>query len=120
MGTLVLISQSVVAIGLLNVWLLRRGKATAWRGGSSSTMKEEFEVYGLPSWSMGIVGTLKVTLALTLLAGIWVPSATAYAAGGIAVLMAGAVAMHVKVGDPLRKSLPAFSLLVMALFIAVS
>jgi hypothetical protein len=36
----------------------------------------------------------------------------------MAVLMAGAVGSHVKVGDPLQKSLPSFSLLLLSLFIA--
>ena len=36
----------------------------------------------------------------------------------MAVLMVGAVGSHVKVGDPLRKSLPSFSLLLLSLFIA--
>jgi hypothetical protein len=33
--------------------------------------------------------------------------------------MLGAVIMHVKVKDPLRKSLPAFTMLVLATFVAV-
>jgi hypothetical protein len=36
------------------------------------------------------------------------------AAGLVAVLMLGAVAMHLKVGDPLRKALPAALVLAMS------
>lgn len=48
------IIQLVIALGILNVWLLRFGKTTAWRGGAAKNMKEEFAVYGLPSWSVGV------------------------------------------------------------------
>jgi hypothetical protein len=51
--------------------------------------------------------------------GLWFPEVTQLAAGGIATLMLGAVAMHVKVGDPLKKSLPASSLLALALVVAL-
>lgn len=104
-------------LGLLNVWLIRARQATAWRAGEASTMREEFATYGLPAWFMVVIGVLKVTLAVALLVGIWYTPIALPAAIGIAVLMAGAVAMHVKVNDPPRKSLPAFSLLVLAVVI---
>lgn len=74
-------------------------------------MREEFAAYGLPAWSMGVVGFLKVTLAILLLVSIWLPVLTRPAAIGIAALMLGAVSMHLKVRDPLKKSLPALTLL---------
>jgi hypothetical protein len=37
----------------------------------------------------------------------------------MAVLMAGAVTMHMKVRDPLMKALPSFALLVLSLLVAV-
>jgi len=52
MSLFIVICQLVIALGIFNVWLLRSGKATAWRGGEARTMKEEFEVYGLPAWFM--------------------------------------------------------------------
>jgi hypothetical protein len=33
--------------------------------------------------------------------------------------MLGAVAMHVKIGDPVKKSVPAFTMLVLSVLIAV-
>jgi len=120
MDMLVLQCQLIIALGLLNVWLLRSGKATAWRGGSARNMREEFAAYGLPAWFMWVVGGLKVSLAILLIVGLWVNTVTRPAAIGIAVLMLGAIAMHVKVGDPLRKSLPATSLLLLCLFIATT
>ena len=117
MDTVILLSQILIGLGILNVWLLRFGKATSWRGGNATNMREEFEVYGLPGWFLTAVGALKVLLAVALIAGIWVPGLTKYAAGGLAVLMLGAVAMHFKVGDPLKKSLPGFAVLVLCLLV---
>jgi hypothetical protein len=119
MELLVLASQLIIGFGLLNVWILRPSKATAWRGGQAATMREEFDVYGLPGWFMTVIGFLKVTLALALIAGVWFPGITRPASLGIAALMLGAVAMHVRVKDRPMKSLPAFSLLVLALFVAL-
>jgi hypothetical protein len=112
--------QVVIALGILNVWLLRFGKPTGWRGGSAQNMKEEFEAYGLPAWSVQVVGFLKLLLAALLVAGIWVPSLRMPAAVGMAALMLGAVAMHVKVKDPMKKSLPAFTMLVLSVIVALA
>jgi hypothetical protein len=76
MTTIVLIAQLVVAFAGLNVWILRFGKATSWRGGEATNMKEEFAVYGLPDWFMLTVGFLKISLAALLVAGVWVPAFT--------------------------------------------
>ena len=113
METLVQICQIIVGCGLLNVWLLRYNKSTAYRGGTASNMREEFAAYGLPAWSCYLVGFLKVASAFALLAGL-LPDLSIVvlpAAVIVAVLMAGAVAMHLKVGDPFKKSVPALSVL---------
>ncbi|HEX2917693.1 MAG TPA: DoxX family protein [Edaphobacter sp.] len=117
MQTLRLVLQVVVALGLLNVWLLRFGRSTPYRGGNAQSMRDEFAVYGLPAGAMYAVGTLKVLAALCLLAGIWIHALVFPAAAVVAVLMVGALAMHLKVRDPLMKSLPALSVLVMSLAI---
>lgn len=117
MKLLVLILQIIVALGLLNVWLLRFNKSTAYRGGNARSMREEFAAYGLPVWLCYLVGFLKVTSALALLAGFFLPELVLPAASIIAVLMVGALAMHVKVKDPAIKSLPAFLVLAMCLVI---
>jgi len=102
-----------VALGLLNVWLLRSGSATDYRGGDARSLKEEFAAYGLPDVAFYVVGLLKVGSALALIAGLWMPELVAPAAGIVALLMVGALGMHVKVKDPLMKSLPAFLMLAM-------
>jgi hypothetical protein len=119
MDLAVKVIQVVVALGIYNVWLVRFRKSTSWRGGTAQNLREEFEVYGLPGWFMGVVGFLKLLCATLLIAGVWYPALTRPAAVGLAVLMAGAVAMHFKVKDPLMRSLPAFTMLVLSVAIAV-
>lgn len=114
-----LIAQWIIGLGILNVWLLRSKRATAYRGGDAQTMQEEFSVYGLPIWFMYAVGTLKVLLALALIAGTWIPELVQPAAFAMAVLMAGAVGMHIKVNDTLKKTGPASVMLVLSLFVVM-
>lgn len=111
MEWLVLASKITIALALLNVWLVRAGKPTAWRGKNAQNMSEEFAAYGLPVWSVWLVGSLKVTLAILLLASIWLVAISRPVAIGIAVLMLGAVSMHLKVHDPIKKALPALTLM---------
>ena len=118
METIISIIQVIISLGILNVWVLRFGKSSSWRGGEAKNMKEEFQVYGLPSWFVGVVGFLKVLFALMLIVGLWVPALVQPAAIGIALLMSGAIVMHVKVKDPATKSLPAFSLLILSAIVA--
>jgi uncharacterized membrane protein YphA (DoxX/SURF4 family) len=114
------ISQIAVALGILNVWLLRSGRPTSWRGGGARSLREEFEVYGLPAWFMRAVGSLKILLAILLIAGLWVPAVTRPAALAMGGLMLGAIAMHLRVRDPWYRSLPALSLLVLCLLVAAA
>jgi len=81
MGFVPTIAQVLIAIGIYNVWLLRAGKATSWRGADATNMKEEFAAFGM------------------------------------AVLMLGAITMHIKVKDPLQRSLPAFTIFVLCAII---
>lgn len=111
MKTLLIALQIAVALGLLNVWLLRFGQSTAYRGGEARSMQEEFANYGLPRWFMFLIGASKVAAALCLIAGLWIHSLVLPAAGLICALMVGALAMHMKVRDPWRKSLPALLVL---------
>ena len=113
------ILQVVVGLGLLNVWLVRAQSSTAFRGGAAQSLREEFSAYGLPDWCFYVVGVLKIGSGVLLIVGIWVPEVVPPAAGTVAVLMVGALSMHAKVKDPLRKSLPAFLMLLMAVAIVL-
>lgn len=108
----------VVALGILNVWLLRFHRSTPYRGGEAGNMKEEFATYGLPEWFMWGVGGLKVILALSLLAGFWKPELLQPAALALAALMLGAVCMHLKIRDTSKKTAPSVSMLVLSLIVA--
>jgi hypothetical protein len=109
--------QVIMAFGLLNVWIFRLNRATNYRGGAAKSLKQEFEIYGLPGWFFYVVGFLKLTIAVALLIGIWIAQLVPPAVIILTVLMLGAIIMHIKVRDPIIKSMPAFLMLVMCLFL---
>lgn len=82
-------------------------------------MRGEFEAYGLPAWAMWVTGVVKIGVAVTMFAGIWVPMLVQPAALVLILLMLGALAMHAKVKDPLIAYVPALVMLLMAVAIAV-
>lgn len=120
MEVAVKIVQIVIGLGILNVWLVRLGKQTPFRGGDAKNMKEEFAVYGLPIWFLVVVGVFKIVFAAMLIVGVCFPFLTLPAAIGMSALMLGAVSMHVKVKDPVKKAVPAFCLLALCLIVAVA
>jgi hypothetical protein len=73
MDYLIIALQIIVGISILNVWLVQPQKDTRWRGGDATTIFEEFKVYGLPEWSVYVIGGLKVILALITDCGHLVP-----------------------------------------------
>ena len=119
MDYLLIALKLIVALGILNVWLLRRDKSTAYRGKDAKTLREEFAVYGLPFPIFCLIGVLKVGLALALVASLWNPSLAQPAAVGMGVLMLGAFFMHLKVKDPISKALPSLAVLAMCVAIAL-
>ena len=119
MQAIQMILQIVIALGIFNVWFLRFGRSTQWRGGTATNMKEEFAVYGLPEWALYVIGFLKLLFATLLLVGLFVPRVVNPAAIVIAILMAGAMIMHFKVSDPLKRALPSFLMLGMSMLVVV-
>ena len=107
----------IVGISILNVWLLQKNKATKWRGGESQNIFEEFEVYGFSKQFCYVIGFLKVSLALLLLASIQFQVLALVGSLGLAILLLGSILMHFKIKDPLYKSFPAFLFFVMNLLI---
>lgn len=103
--------QLIIAFGLLNVWVIRRDRETAYRGACGNSLKNEFIAYGLPLWSFYVVGFIKVSAALVLLLGVWKPFVVFPAAFVIVLMMIGAVCMHIKVRDPFKKFVPALIML---------
>jgi hypothetical protein len=121
MDIFIIILKIIIVIGILNVWLLRFNTKTEWRGNGASNMKEEFSNYGLPTWFVPIIGFLKIGFAALLVISIFKTDANLafIGAGGMGVLMIGAIGMHVKIKDTLRRSLPAFLMLVMSAIIVL-
>jgi len=114
-----IILQVIAGLGLINVWVVRARASTSFRGGSSQTLREEFDAYGLPGWTFYAVGASKIVSAVLLIVGIWVPQVVLPAALIVAALMVGALAMHAKVKDPPIKWVPAFLMLAMVVGIAL-
>lgn len=100
---------------IFNVWFFRFSKATPYRGGDATTLKEEFIVYGLEGSMIYVIGGIKLLACALLLLGLHYKKLIRPAATTLAVLMLGALAMHFKVEDPLMRSLPAAILLTLAL-----
>jgi hypothetical protein len=121
MDIFIIVLKIIIVIGILNVWLLRFNTKTEWRGNGASNMNEEFSNYGLPTWFVPIIGFLKIGFALLLVISIFKTDANLafIGAGGMGVLMIGAIGMHVKIKDTLRRSLPAFLMFVMSAIIVL-
>lgn len=119
MDKLLIALQIIVALGILNVWILRPGKTTPFRGGDAKNLREEFAAYGLPFWFMCVIAVLKVGLALALIAATWIPRLAQPAAIGLGLLMLGAFVMHLKVKDPIEKALPSLAVLALCAAIAL-
>ncbi|MEM7325258.1 MAG: DoxX family protein [Actinomycetota bacterium] len=114
------IAQVAAATWIYNVWFNRFDKDTGYRGGEATNMREEFQEYGLSEKTMYAVGTTKVALATLMLVGLFVPKLTRPASTGLAALMLGAVGMHAKVNDPVKRAVPALSVLTGATVAAVA
>lgn len=113
------LAQTAAALWILNVWFHRFNKDTGYRGGDATNMKEEFEEYGLSETTMYAVGAAKVSLAGLMLVGHAAPRVVRPASIGLAALMLGAIGMHIKVGDPVKRYLPALSVFSLATISAI-
>jgi len=111
--------QIAIAITLINVWIMHFSKPTKYRGKGAKNMLNEFKAYGLPAWFMYIVGISKLLIASCLIIGIWFPIFVFPATVLLAVLMIGAIAMHVKVKDSFKRTAPATILLLITFILMV-
>lgn len=117
MEYIIIALKLIVGLSLLNVWLLQSKKETPWRGGDARTLADEFKIYGLSTWMFYFVGTLKIGFSIFLLVSIWYPSIEHIASVSLAVLLLGSIIMHIRIHDPIKKSIPAALFLVMCLAI---
>ena len=118
MDLVTILIQVFIACAMLDVWLIRYNRPGVFRGGDAKTMAEEFEVYGLPVWFRNFIRVAKLSAGAAMIVGIWIPVAAVVAGIGLAVLMAGAVTMHIKVKDPIYKAFPSSLFLVLSLVVA--
>ena len=81
-------------------------------------MKAEFVRYRLTHYRW-IVGWLQVAGALGLLLGLRHPLPGIIAGGGLALMMAAAVATRLRIGDPLKQCVPAVLYLLLNVYICV-
>ena len=111
------IIQIILALGILNVWFIRAGRASKYRGRAAANLKDEFTSYGLSSAVFFVVGALKSAIAVTLLMGLFIPALVRPSAAVLALIMIVAIGMHAKVKDPGIRYLPASLMLLMSILL---
>ena len=83
-------------------------------------MKEEFIVYGLPVWSMYLIGAIKLILSVLLIIGFFYPVLLKPVSAVLCLVMAGAVLMHLKIReDKLIKALPSYYIFCCSFFLLI-
>ena len=116
---LLILLKILIPSTILVVWLLRQNVASTFRAGGVSNLKDEFAFYGLSNEIFYFAGTLKITLALTLFASIWIEHLTVISSIGIAFFMLSAFFCHIKVSDKFYRSVPSFVMFLLALAVCV-
>ena len=107
MEKIIILSQLIVAISVIIVWVFRRENIIV-----------EFEQYGISDIIRNIVCALKISLATILILGIWYNEFLILSSLGMAFLMICAQYFHIKVRNPFSKFIPSLALLILCLFIA--
>ena len=100
-------AQVIVAVSVFVVWVLR-----------FDNIVKEFKTYAIPDIVRNIVGATKIVLSTLLITGIWYPQLVLVPAIIMAILMICAQVTHLRIGNPIEKFLPSFSLMIFSLFIA--
>ncbi len=109
-----IVCQIIIFSGIINVWVIRQSNRTPYRGSNAKSLKEEFKAYGYSGFFFYLIGFLKLLFSTLLIIGIWFTDVVSYGAIGMIVLMFGAIFSHIKVLDPIKKSLPALVMLLMS------
>ncbi len=94
------------------------GLAFLGAGGSKlagvDQMVDEFDRYRYPQWFRIVTGLVEVSGALGMLAGIFRPVVAPFAGLLLAATMAGALATHLRIKDPVAKMAPPTVLLILS------
>ena len=108
MKDLLIISQLIVAISVLFVWVFR-----------FHNVEKEFKQFGLSVTIRSAVGASKIALATLLLVGICQPCYVFYSAILMGFFMLSAQYFHFKLKNPLQQRIPSFIFLSFCVFIAL-
>ena len=108
MKDLLIISQLIVAISVLFVWVFR-----------FHNVEKEFKQFGLSVTIRSAVGAAKIALATLLLVGICQPCYVFYSSIFMAFFMLSAQYFHFRVKNTLQKRIPSFIFLSLCVFIAL-
>jgi uncharacterized membrane protein YphA (DoxX/SURF4 family) len=84
----------------------------------AKSQKADFERFGYPSWFMYLTGAIELTGAVGMFVGVFVPVWGALAGLWLGAVMAGAIATHLRVKDPLGKMAPPAVLLLLAVTVS--
>ncbi|MFD1937345.1 DoxX family protein [Nonomuraea mangrovi] len=77
-------------------------------------MAAQLSRLGVSAGLMRVIGALEILGAVGLIAGLWIEVLGVAAATGLALLMAGAVASHIKARDTAKHTLPSLVLLILS------
>lgn len=108
MKDLLIISQLIVAISVLFVWVFR-----------FHNVEKEFKQFGLSVTIRSAVGASKIALATLLLVGLCQPCYVFYSAILMGFFMLSAQYFHFKLKNPLNQRIPSFIFLSLCVFIAL-
>ena len=108
MKDLLIISQLIVAISVLFVWVFR-----------FHNVEKEFKQFGLSVTIRSAVGASKIALATLLLVGLCQPCYVFYSAILMGFFMLSAQYLHFKLKNPLNQRIPSFIFLSLCVFIAL-
>ena len=108
MKDLLIISQLIVAISVLFVWVFR-----------FHNVEKEFKQFGLSITIRSAVGASKIALATLLLVGLCQPCYVFYSAILMGFFMLSAQYFHFKLKNPLNQRIPSFIFLSLCVFIAL-
>lgn len=82
-------------------------------------LKEDFVRYGYPQWFRLVTGAVEVTGALGMLLGLRCAALVPAAGLLLSSTMVGALATHVRIGDPAKKMVPSAVLLALSAAVLV-
>ena len=106
---LIEVLQIITASSILFVWVVRY-----------ENIITEFKQYQLPVWLRDLVGILKLSFSIMLLAGIYDEKFKYLGSSGLILLMLAALLTHVKMKNSFYKALPSLTLLVFSTIILMS